>query len=79
MHLLHVQQNTPPQPPKLSDSYRRFLCLLCHPNEYTYQQVAALMNVKLSTIHTHLSRLFERYGIKSQLSLVQLGKSWGLG
>ncbi|MBX2980352.1 MAG: hypothetical protein KF905_13735 [Flavobacteriales bacterium] len=81
VHLLDAQQNAPPlpPPPKLSTANRRFLGLLCHPDEYTYQQVAALMNVKLSTVHTFRSRLFVRFGVKSKLGLVQLGKSWGLG
>ena len=30
------------------------------------------------TQHTHRARLFELFGIKSIVGLVQLGKSWGL-
>ena len=58
--------------------HRRFLVLLCHPDAYTYQQIAAEMGISLNTVHTHRKRLFARFGVRSKTGLVQLGRGWGL-
>lgn len=76
------QHAAPPSatpPPDLGTAQHQFMVLLCNTAEYTYEHIAYLMGVKLSTVHTHRRRLFIRFGVKSKVGLVQLGRSWGLG
>lgn len=78
--LLIAQNNVPEaaRPPLLSVKHRHFMVLLCHPAEYTYQQIAAQMGISLNTVHTHRKQLFMRFGVKSKTGLVRLGQGWGL-
>ena len=49
---------------------REFLKLVCHEEEYTYQQIAGLMNVKLRAVDGYRESLFQKFGIKSKTGLV---------
>jgi len=75
----HAAPQPEPQLPDLGEAQHQFMVLLCNTAEYTYEHIAYLMGVKLSTVHTHRRRLFARFGVKSKVGLVQLGRSWGLG
>ena len=49
---------------------REFLKLVCHEEEYTYQQMAGLMDVKLRSVDSYRESLFQKFGIKSKTGLV---------
>lgn len=81
VRLLAAQLPTPPAgPPKdLLPSHHRFMVVLCDPADYTYEQMAGKLGISLNTVHSHRAMLFELFGVKSKVGLVQLGRSWGLG
>jgi DNA-binding CsgD family transcriptional regulator len=47
-----------------------FLQLVCNEEEYTYDQMASIMNVSVKSIEAYRTALFEKYGIKSKVGLV---------
>jgi DNA-binding CsgD family transcriptional regulator len=65
--------------PRLGPAQRRFLELLCHPDEYTYDQIAAEMGISTNSVHTHRKRLFVRFRVRSKAGLVKLAHTWGIG
>lgn len=54
----------------LSDREKEFLKLVCHENEYTYEQIADRMNVKHRTVDGYRESIFEKFDIKSKTGLV---------
>lgn len=55
------------------------MVVLCDPADYTYEQMADKLGISLNTVHSHPAMLFELFGVKSKVGLVQLGRSWGWG
>lgn len=55
---------------QLSDREREFLRLVCHENEYTYDQIAAEMGVQHRTVDGYRESVFEKFAIKSKTGLV---------
>ncbi|PZR17248.1 MAG: hypothetical protein DI539_16985 [Flavobacterium psychrophilum] len=55
---------------KLTEREQDFLRLVCDENEYTYEQMADLMNVSVKSIEAYRTALFEKYNIKSKVGLV---------
>lgn len=47
-----------------------FLQLVCREEEYTYEQMAGLMNVSVKSVEAYRTALFEKYAIKSKVGLV---------
>jgi len=47
-----------------------FIELSCNENEYTYEQIADLMNVSKKTVDYYRSNVFEKLNIKSKVGLV---------
>jgi DNA-binding NarL/FixJ family response regulator len=47
-----------------------FLQLVCNEAEYTYDQMASIMNVSVKSIEAYRTALFEKYDIKSKVGLV---------
>lgn len=54
----------------LSAREREFLTLVCNEKEYTYDQMADLMNLSVKSVEACRTALFERYNIKSKVGLV---------
>ncbi len=57
---------------KMSTRERDFLRLVCHEKEYTYDQIADLMEVNRRTVDGYREGLFEKFSIKSKTGLVLL-------
>lgn len=55
---------------QLSSREREFLRLVCNENEYTYDQIAGIMNVQHRTVDGYRESLFDKFGIKSKTGLV---------
>lgn len=55
---------------QLSDRERQFLKLVCHEAEYTYDQIASLMNVQHRTVDSYRESIFQKFSIKSKTGLV---------
>lgn len=55
---------------KLTDREQDFLRLVCDEKEYTYEQMADIMNVSVKSIESYRTALFEKYNIKSKVGLV---------
>lgn len=47
-----------------------FLRLVCDEREFTYEQMAEIMNLSIKSIETYRAALFEKYNIKSKVGLV---------
>lgn len=56
----------------------QFLLLVCDPAEFTYEQIAARMEVQRSTLDGFRIGLFEKFSIKSKTGLVLFALRWGL-
>ncbi|MBN9284926.1 MULTISPECIES: response regulator transcription factor [unclassified Flavobacterium] len=54
----------------LSERERTFLELVCDEQEYTYEQMADIMQLSVKSIEAYRAALFERYSIKSKVGLV---------
>ena len=63
---------------ELSDRELSFLKLVCDANEYTYDQMAEMMNLSVKSIEAYRTALFERYGIKSKVGLVLFSHKYKL-
>lgn len=48
----------------------QFLELVCDENEYTYEQMADIMDVSVKSVESYRTALFERFNIKSKVGLV---------
>lgn len=55
---------------QLSDREREFLKLVCHEEEYTYDQIAGEMGVQHRTVDGYRESIFEKFSIKSKTGLV---------
>ncbi len=55
-----------------------FLRLVGHDEEYTYDQIAEIMNVTTNTVHGYRESIFQKTGIKSKTGLVIFTYKWGL-
>lgn len=55
---------------QLTDRERHFLKLVCHEDEYTYEQIAGHMDVKHRSIDGYRESIFEKFNIKSKTGLV---------
>jgi DNA-binding NarL/FixJ family response regulator len=54
----------------LSSRELHFLTLVCDEKEYTYDQMADIMNLSVKSIESYRAALFERFDIKSKVGLV---------
>ncbi|MNJ90706.1 Oxygen regulatory protein NreC [compost metagenome] len=55
---------------QLTQREREFLKLVCHEDEYTYDQIASEMNVQHRTVDGYRQSVFEKFEIKSKTGLV---------
>ncbi len=55
---------------QLTEREREFLKLVCHEREYTYDQIAGIMDVHHRTVDGYRESIFEKFGIKSKTGLV---------
>lgn len=55
---------------QLSDREREFLKLVCHEEEYTYDQIAGEMGVQHRTVDGYRESIFDKFSIKSKTGLV---------
>jgi two-component system invasion response regulator UvrY len=55
---------------QLTEREREFLKLVCDEKEYTYEQIAGLMNVQHRTVDGYRESIFEKFAIKSKTGLV---------
>lgn len=55
---------------QLSDREKEFLRLVCHEDEYTYDQIAGHMGVQHRTVDGYRESIFEKFAIKSKTGLV---------
>jgi two-component system, NarL family, invasion response regulator UvrY len=62
----------------LTERDLEFVELICAPEEYTYEEIADRMRVKVATIDTHRKNIFERFGLKSKTGLVLFAYRWQL-
>lgn len=54
------------------------LRLVCDEREFTYDQIAAQLNISRNTLENYRVSLFEKFGIKSKTGLVLFATRWGL-
>jgi len=55
---------------QLTDREKEFLKLVCHENEYKYEQIADIMHVQHRTVDGYRESVFDKFGIKSKTGLV---------
>lgn len=55
---------------QLTPREKDFLALVCHTDEYTYEQIADIMQVHRRTVDGYRKALFEKYDIKSKAGLI---------
>jgi len=55
---------------KLTQREKEFLKLVCHEDEYTYEQISSMMGVQPRTVDGYREALFDKYSIKSKTGLV---------
>lgn len=63
---------------QLTDREKVFMQLVCHPEEYTYEQMADLLNVHRRTIDNYRQAMFDKFNIKSKTGLVLFAIKYGL-
>lgn len=63
---------------QLTTREKDFLRLVCDPEEYTYEQIADIMNVHRRTVDGYRSALFEKYEIKSKAGLILFAIKYNL-
>lgn len=63
---------------RLTERELEFVRLAAHEDEYTYEEVAARMNVSLRSVHGYRESVFAKFGIKSKAGLVIFAFKWGL-
>lgn len=64
--------------PAITDREHEFLSLICDAEEYTYEQMANLMNVHRRTIDGYREALFKKFDVKSKTGLVLYAIKHGL-
>jgi two-component system, NarL family, invasion response regulator UvrY len=62
----------------LSERESEFLGLVCHEDEYTYDQIADRMGVHRRTVDGFRESVFGKFGIKSKAGLVLFAFKWGI-
>lgn len=55
---------------QLTDREKEFLKLVCHEDEYTYEQIADKMKIRSRSVENYREAIFEKFGIKSKTGLV---------
>lgn len=55
---------------RLTGREKEFLDLVCHPEEYTYEQIADMMGVVPRTVDGYRASIFEKFDIRSKTGLV---------
>jgi DNA-binding NarL/FixJ family response regulator len=55
-----------------------FTRLVCHENEYTYDQIADIMQVHRRTVDGFREGIFKKFGIRSKTGLVLFAYKWGV-
>jgi DNA-binding NarL/FixJ family response regulator len=55
---------------KLSEREREFLRLVCHEDEYTYEQIASMMSVHRRTVDGYRESVFDKFEVRSKTGLV---------
>lgn len=55
---------------KLTKRETEFMQLVCHEDEYTYDQIAGMMGVVRRTVDSYRESIFEKFNIKSKTGLV---------
>lgn len=55
---------------QMSPREKEFLKWVCHSDEYTYDQIASLMDVTARTVDGYRESLFDKFAIKSKTGLV---------
>jgi len=55
---------------QLKHREKEFLKLICNPCEYTYEQIADIMNVQFRTVDGYRESIFRKFAIKSKAGLV---------
>ena len=63
---------------KLTEREVAFLRLVGHDEEYTYDQIAEIMDVTTNTVHGYRESIFQKTGIKSKTGLVIFAYRWGI-
>ncbi|HOZ41040.1 MAG: response regulator transcription factor [Flavobacteriales bacterium] len=63
---------------QLSPRELEFLRMLCDPDEHTYEEIGAAMNVHRRTIDGYRETLFRKLGVKSKTGAVVYAVRWGL-
>ena len=74
------QAPTPHNQPEehLTDRELQFLKLVCHEDEYTYNQIADIMEVGRRTVDNFRESIFDKFGIKSKTGLVLFAIKQGI-
>lgn len=62
----------------ITEREMQFIKLACAPQEYTYEQIADQLGLKVNTVEAHRRNLFERFDIKSKAGLVIFAYRWGI-
>lgn len=62
----------------LTDREREFLQLVCNEHEYTYEQIADLMEVHRRTVDGYREAIFSKFNIKSKTGLVLFAIKYGI-
>jgi DNA-binding NarL/FixJ family response regulator len=62
----------------ITEREMEFIKLVCHQQEYTYEQIAKMMNVSPRTVDGYREALFKKFDLKSKTGLVLLAIKHGL-
>jgi DNA-binding NarL/FixJ family response regulator len=78
--MLGWQPATPHSKPEehLTERELQFLKLVCHEDEYTYNQIADIMEVGRRTVDNFREAIFDKFGIKSKTGLVLFAIKQGI-
>lgn len=73
--LTSIYKNQPKDPREsilnqLTSREKEFLKLVCHQDEYTYEQIASMMGVHRRTVDGYRESVFDKFEIKSKTGLV---------
>lgn len=66
----YEEKTEPKQNIILTDREHHFLKLVCDEKEYTYDQMAQIMEVTVKSIDVYRAAMFDKYNIKSKVGLV---------
>ena len=62
----------------ISDRELEFLQLLCHEDEYTYEEIGSRMGLRPRSVENYRTALFHKLGVKSKTGLVLYAMKWQL-